>query len=339
VLDFGIAKAAERAQHTRTGEVKGKLAYMAPEQLMQERIGREADVYSLGVILWELVVGRRLFDGDTQGQMLMNIASGTIESPRNANPAVIPEVDAIVMKALARTPERRHQTALELAMALESLVQPAVQRAVGEWVASVAKDDIAGRADIERRIEESSRALSERPGDVITARFRLPQRLSENTTTTGVTMARTSGRGRAWLGAVALGSASLAGIGVALWSRPPATRDAYATTSANGGASMALSSPALRASGAVPDAALASSLGSNGSQTTTNASASAPIASAVAPATLPVVAPHRGVWKPAKTAGAASNPAPASAQGSSMPQGTLPPGLEPNLPEEIGGRK
>jgi serine/threonine-protein kinase len=343
VLDFGIAKAAERAQHTRTGEVKGKLAYMAPEQLMQEKIGRQADVYSLGVVLWELVAGRRLFDGDTQGQMLMNIASGTIESPRTANPAVSPEVDAVVMKALARTPEARFQTALEFAMTLETLVPPAVQRVVGEWVASVAKDDIAGRAEIERRIEETSRALSEHPGDVITARFRLPQRLSENTTTTGVMVAKPTARSRAWLGAVALGSAAIAGMGVALWSRAPATRDAYATTSANGAATAALSAQASGPSRGVSDAAIAPDLVSDSAPVSAVVSASVPVASAPAPITPVAAGPHHGGWKPGKPAGAGANPAPASAQGNSYqggsPQGGLPPGVEPGLPEEIGGRK
>jgi serine/threonine-protein kinase len=340
VLDFGIAKAAERAQHTRTGEVKGKLAYMAPEQLMQEKIGRQADVYSLGVVLWELVAGRRLFDGDTQGQMLMNIASGTIESPRSVNPEVTPEVEAVVMKALARTPEARFQTALEFAMTLETLVPPAVQRAVGEWVASVAKEDIADRAEIERRIEVTSRSLSDHPGDVITARFRLPQRLSEHTTTTGVTVTQTAGRARAWLGAVALGSAGLAGLGVALWSRTPATRDAYAITAASSGSSAPRASPASGAYSGVPDAALASTLGGDGSPgAVTVASSTSVVQIAPAVASVPTVAPapRHGAWKPGK-GGAAASQAPGSAQGGSSQGGGLP-GGELGLPEEIGGRK
>jgi serine/threonine-protein kinase len=339
VLDFGIAKAAERAQHTRTGEVKGKLAYMAPEQLMQEKIGRQADVYSLGVVLWELVVGRRLFDGDTQGQMLMNIASGTIESPRNVNPEVLPEVEAVVMKALARTPEARYQTALEFAMALETLVPPAVQRAVGDWVASVAKEDIAGRVEIERRIEVTSRSLSERPGDVITARFRLPQRLSEHTTTTGVTVTQTAGRARAWLGAVALGSAGLAGLGVALWSRAPATRDAYATTAASSKPTSPMSSQALGPATGVPDAALASSQGADSSPGSASVPALASVAVSSAPAaatTTVATATHHGAWKPGKGP-AAAIAAPGSVQGGSTQSGSPPGDL--GLPDEIGGRK
>ncbi|HSY25847.1 MAG TPA: serine/threonine-protein kinase [Polyangiaceae bacterium] len=153
VLDFGIAKAAERAQHTKTGEVKGKLGYIAPEQLFHDRIGREADIYSVGVMLWEIVVGRRLFEKESQGQMLMRIANNQLDTPRSVAPDVSPEVEAVIMKALAPLPESRYRTALEFATALETVVPPASQRIVGQWLAAVANDALSRRSELKLRIE------------------------------------------------------------------------------------------------------------------------------------------------------------------------------------------
>jgi hypothetical protein len=153
VLDFGIAKAAERAQHTKTGEVKGKLGYIAPEQLFHDRIGREADIYSVGVMLWEIVVGRRLFDKESQGQMLMRIANNQLDTPRSVAPDVSVEVEAVIMKALAPLPESRYRTALEFATALETVVPPASQRIVGEWLATVANEALSRRSELKLRIE------------------------------------------------------------------------------------------------------------------------------------------------------------------------------------------
>ncbi len=153
VLDFGIAKAAERVQHTKTGEVKGKLGYIAPEQLFHDRIGREADIYSVGVMLWEIVVGRRLFANESQGQMLLRIANNQLDSPRSVNPDVSVEVEAVTMKALAPLPESRYRTALEFAIALETCIPPASQRIVGEWLASVGTEALQRRSELKLRIE------------------------------------------------------------------------------------------------------------------------------------------------------------------------------------------
>jgi serine/threonine protein kinase len=155
VLDFGVAKAAECVQHTRTGEVKGKIGYMAPEQLLGETVGREADVYSLGVIMWELMTGRRFFVNEGQAQMMMRIATAQIDSPRTVNPKVPAAVEAVVMKALARSPEARYRTALEFAVAVEACIAPSGQRAVGEWIAAAGKDELSRRSQIRAQIDHS----------------------------------------------------------------------------------------------------------------------------------------------------------------------------------------
>jgi serine/threonine-protein kinase len=126
VLDFGIAKAADRRHHTRTGEVKGKLAYMAPEQLFGENVDRRADIYAVGVTLWEAIAGRRLFDAANEGALVIQVTEARIDPPSFFADEQIPEaLDRVVMKALAKNPDERYATAEEMARALSEAVPPA----------------------------------------------------------------------------------------------------------------------------------------------------------------------------------------------------------------------
>ncbi|MCA9588320.1 MAG: serine/threonine protein kinase, partial [Myxococcales bacterium] len=81
ILDFGVAKAAGRIQTTREGQIKGKLAYMPPEQLRGGDVTRKCDVYAAGVMLWELLTGQRLFSGDNEGAVVARVLEGRIERP------------------------------------------------------------------------------------------------------------------------------------------------------------------------------------------------------------------------------------------------------------------
>jgi hypothetical protein len=131
VLDFGIAKAAGRRHQTRTGEVKGKLAYMAPEQLFGENVDRRADIYAAGVTLWEALAGRRLFDAQNEGALVMQVTEGRIEPPSFYADEQIPEaLDRVILKALAKTPDERWSTAEEMARALAEALPPAPRTAV-----------------------------------------------------------------------------------------------------------------------------------------------------------------------------------------------------------------
>jgi serine/threonine-protein kinase len=118
VLDFGVAKAAGRMQTTREGQLKGKLAYMAPEQIGGQ-VTRQTDVYAAGIVLWEALTSTRLFSGDNEGQILSKVLSGAIAPPSSVARDLPPAVDDIVLRGLARETSQRYATAREFAIALE----------------------------------------------------------------------------------------------------------------------------------------------------------------------------------------------------------------------------
>lgn len=165
VLDFGIAKAAARLESTRGGQVKGKLRYMAPEQIRQQPLDRRVDVYAAGVVLWEALAGRRLFAADESGAILHQILHADISPPSTHAQAVSPDLDAITLRALARDPEARYPTALAMAEALERIATPVKLREVGAWVQSLAGETLRMRAD--RIVELESAPMQ--PVQIVTA--------------------------------------------------------------------------------------------------------------------------------------------------------------------------
>ncbi|AFE09892.1 serine/threonine protein kinase [Corallococcus coralloides DSM 2259] len=119
VVDFGIAKAADQATVTRSGVLKGKYSYMSPEQAAGQRVDRRSDVFALGVVLHELLTGGRLFKRVSDMLTLSAVAECNVPVPSQVAPRVPVELDAIVLKALAKDPDARYQHAQELQRALE----------------------------------------------------------------------------------------------------------------------------------------------------------------------------------------------------------------------------
>jgi len=124
LLDFGVAKALaeERSQQTQVGVLKGKWSYLAPEQVEGGAADHRADLFALGIVLWEMLTGRRLFKGATGLQTLEKVRAAQVLPPSTINPAVPQALDAIVLKALARAPSARWQSAAQLADALAGVV-------------------------------------------------------------------------------------------------------------------------------------------------------------------------------------------------------------------------
>ena len=114
VIDFGIAKAAGRSQKSRTGILKGKLRYMAPEQAFGRDVDRRADTYALGVMLWEMLTMRRLFNADNDLALIDIVRAPKVERPSVYNAAIGPALDSAVMHALAPEADQRPATAQDL---------------------------------------------------------------------------------------------------------------------------------------------------------------------------------------------------------------------------------
>ncbi len=154
VLDFGIAKAAGRAQVTREGQVRGKMAYIAPEQLQHGSANRKADVYAAAVVLWEALTGERLFLSDSEAATIARVLTGDVALPSSLAPDISPELDAVVMRGLARDPATRYETARDMARALEACSAPTTATRIGEWVEMTAGTALAVRARIVSEVEQ-----------------------------------------------------------------------------------------------------------------------------------------------------------------------------------------
>ena len=163
VIDFGIAKARGRLQTTRVGEIKGKLAYMAPEQVDHAPVSPRTDIYAAGVVLWEALARRRLFVGDEQ-TVLSQILIGMVEPASQHASDLPPEVDKVIERAIALDAADRFGSAREMARALATALPPASASAVGDWVMDVARKELEARAalvsEIERRDVERRAATS-----------------------------------------------------------------------------------------------------------------------------------------------------------------------------------
>jgi serine/threonine-protein kinase len=145
MLDFGIAKAAGRAQITREGQIKGKLAYMAPEQI-RGQVDRRTDVFSAAVVLWEALAGRRLHEGLKEIDIVTRVVKGAFDPPSMYFDAVPKELDAITLKGLSPKPSERFASAREMALEIEQKVGLASPREVSEWVEGLAKGPLEVRA-------------------------------------------------------------------------------------------------------------------------------------------------------------------------------------------------
>jgi serine/threonine-protein kinase len=163
VLDFGIAKATSSSTHTATGVLKGKIAYMAPEQIIAESVDRRADIYSIGCMLWATAAGRKLWKDTPDVHIMRRAINGELPTPQSVNPRCDDELNRIVMKALATNPDDRYQTALDLQhdleLHMEQLTGIVKQKEIARYVSELFADT---RAQLKALVE---RQLSMLPAD------------------------------------------------------------------------------------------------------------------------------------------------------------------------------
>lgn len=155
ISDFGIAKAVSQSATTREGHVKGKLGYMPPEYLHARQVGPFTDVYAVGVVLWELLAGERLFHGETEGQTVAAVMRGEVPSLASRRDDVPEELDGAVLRAVDRDPSSRFASAALFAEALEASGSPmATTRETAAFVKELLAEHLAERR---RAIREAER--------------------------------------------------------------------------------------------------------------------------------------------------------------------------------------
>lgn len=149
LIDFGIAKARVRSyQETQAGVLKGKFGYMSPEQVAGgAAVDHRSDIFALGTVIHELLTSHRLFLGETDFATLEQVRAAKVSPPSQLNPDVPPELDRIVLRALAREPDDRYQTAAELADDLARFLHDRgvaySGQPLAEWMQATFADDIA----------------------------------------------------------------------------------------------------------------------------------------------------------------------------------------------------
>ena len=210
LCDFGIAKAASKASHTRAGALKGKLQYMSPEQAWGKDIDHRSDIFSLGLVVYEMLTLEKVFSGESELSILEQVRNPKVEPPSALNPEVPPEVDAIVLRALETDRDDRYQSARDLHRDLEKVMR---QKNWSCSVADVARflaDLVSGTA------AQAAAPLPDAPAKAVPviAPEPEPPRAEEPEPTPAEGVPATAGGSGKWLW---VGIAALVVVAVALW--------------------------------------------------------------------------------------------------------------------------
>jgi serine/threonine protein kinase len=228
VTDFGVAKALGKSHMTMAGQLKGKLAYMAPEQLIGGAIDRRCDVFALGCVLYEITTGQRPFKGEHDPQVMTSIMLGRYEPPGSLIPSYPHELAIVVMRALANEPANRYASADQMRVALENYLQKSGPQVGPPQIAALIRErcgaELEVRAAALRNEAASPSSLSRdgRNGQPWTGPSNGPASAPTNATNafdsgSGPMMIEgrpaAARRGVLWVGVAALVGASL-GIGV-----------------------------------------------------------------------------------------------------------------------------
>lgn len=161
VMDFGVAKALDQVSHSRPGTFKGTPAYMSPEHVLGEALDRRADTFSLGVILWEATLGKRLFKSSTELKTAARVLKMEVPKPESINPSYPPALSQIVMRALCRERDARYATARALSEDLQQFIATSGLRGSPGELEGFMRDLFVDR--LKERKELERKALLPRP--------------------------------------------------------------------------------------------------------------------------------------------------------------------------------
>lgn len=190
LIDFGVAKASHRLTETKSGSVKGKYSYMAPEQARGQAVDLRTDIFAAGVVLHECLTDKRLFRGDNELDTVRRIMEAEIPVPSEIQPALPKALDAVTLRALERPPEKRFQTAVEMMEAIESAVSLASHREVAAYLERVCGSRLLERREALREMLAGHVApltfeLSKDPGESQPSRSVRMERAPESSGTEG----------------------------------------------------------------------------------------------------------------------------------------------------------
>ncbi|MBI5509962.1 MAG: protein kinase [Deltaproteobacteria bacterium] len=163
LVDFGVAKANIANVYTRPGTMKGKLAYSSPEQIQHETLDARSDVFSLGIVLHEMLTGHRLFRGTNPASVLRAVMESEVLPPSKLNHVVPPELDLITLAALTRSRSKRTPTAGMLREQLEAVIKKREwnvgQQEVARWTQQTFAEAYASRLELEKTLLTDDRAI------------------------------------------------------------------------------------------------------------------------------------------------------------------------------------
>jgi len=313
LLDFGIAK-VESSQHTQAGVLKGKVRYMAPEQVNSEPVDRRSDVFAAGIVLWELTVGRRLFDGKTDVDVLLQISTQPITPPSAVRASYPANLERIVMKALARHPADRYATAREMQEDLEAYARDAKLTLSTNTLEKFMNEVFAADIASWHRAQREGKALSEHINAQLHERLSASvsgsvSALSSGSQSSQIVAPKRARRGRAPIVVAVVGAIVLLSTGVWLaatrthnQAAPSASTDTPATTTAAIAAPPPVTAPptAVAAAAPTPDATAAGAASAHVTSITHTTHTVAAIATAAkkidAPPSDTKTAPTRPTW-------------------------------------------
>jgi serine/threonine-protein kinase len=220
LVDFGIAKAGRsKEEETKSGKLKGKVPYMSPEQAQGLELDARSDIFALGVMLFELTTGRRLFRGQNEWDTLRMIVESEYPTPRSINPHLPERLERIIMRALEKDRDRRYQTARELQADLEDFIREqklAVSAlSLGEWMQMLFAEKLAQQ----KQMLAEGRQLAE----VLAAQAAAEEEAERASVTSGSGVRARKASNAPWI-ALALVVVAAAAAGVFAWRQIQAAR-------------------------------------------------------------------------------------------------------------------
>jgi serine/threonine-protein kinase len=156
IVDFGLAKANSQLEKSEPGIIKGKFSYLSPEAAFGQPIDPRTDIFAVGIILWEMLAGRRLFLGDSDLDTVRQVQAARIPPIRDFHPHATPELERVLAKALAREPSERYQTARDLGRDLNTLLFNSGHPVSSFDIASLVEPVVRTREDVKDREKKKS---------------------------------------------------------------------------------------------------------------------------------------------------------------------------------------